>query len=203
MFADLYPDEVAGLVLIDPAYAGAGLPAVTVKEKEAAQKDEDQSLAEMKRCAGLARAGKLSPADPQDCVDPTPSFTPDEGAFLNWSNTRPYRYEALASEFRAGFSLEQGRNENSLEETQVARKWGDKPVIVMTSGKNFEHADRRAERDAEWKAGHDRLAARSTRGVSLMVPDSGHYIELDRPDAVISAIETVLREVREAGQRPQ
>lgn len=70
----------------------------------------------------------------------------------------------------------------------------------MTSGKNFEGADRRAERDAEWKAGHDRLAARSTRGVSLMFPDFGHYIQLDQPDAVVSAIETVLRQVRETGR---
>ena len=69
MFTDLFPEEVAGLVLIDPAYAGAGLPAVTPKAKADAQKDEDASLAEMKRCADLARAGGLSAADPKSCFD--------------------------------------------------------------------------------------------------------------------------------------
>lgn len=197
MFADLFPDEVAGLVLIDPAYAGAGLPAASSEE---AQKDEDASLAEMKRCADLARAGGLSAADPKGCFALPPSLEPDEAAFLAWSWTRPYRYEALASEFRAAFSLEHGKDENSLEETRAARPWGDKPVIVMTSGRNFERADRRAERDAEWKAGHDRLAARSTRGVSVMLPDSGHYIQLDQPDAVVSAIEAVVRQTRAEGR---
>ena len=200
MFADLFPNEVAGLVLIDPAYAGAGLPAVTPEQKADLQKGEDQALADMKRCADLARAGGLSAADPMGCFTLPPGLAPDEVAFLTWSWTRPYRYEALASEFQADFSLEHGKDENSLEETRAARSWGDKPLIVMTSGKNFERADRRAERDAEWKAGHDRLAARSTRGVSLMVPDSGHYIQLDQPDAVVSAIETVVRQVREAGR---
>lgn len=199
MYADLFPDEVAGLVLIDPAYAGAGLPAVTPEQKADAQKDEAASLAEMKRCAGLARAGRLSAADPQGCFHVPPGLAPDEVAFLAWSWTRPYRYEALASEFRAAFSPEHGKDENSLEEIRAARPWGDKPVIVMTSGRNFERADRRAERDAEWKAGHDRLAARSARGVSLMVPDSGHYIELDQPDAVIDAVREVVAEVREPG----
>jgi pimeloyl-ACP methyl ester carboxylesterase len=197
MFADLYPDQVAGLVLIDPSYAGAGLPAVTPEQKTAEQKDEDDSEADMKRCADLARAGRLSAADPQGCFHLPPGWPTDETAFLTWSDTRPYKYEAYASEFRNDFSLEHGRDENSQEETRAARSWGDKPVIVMTSGKNFERADRRAERDAEWKAGHDRLAARSTQGVSLMFPDSGHYIQFDQPDAVVSAIETVVRKVRQ------
>jgi hypothetical protein len=69
----------------------------------------------------------------------------------------------------------------------------------LTSGKNFEGVDHRVDRDVEWKAGHDRLAARSTRGVSLMVANSGHYIQLDQPDVVVSAIETVVHQVRENG----
>ena len=195
MFADLFPAEVAGLVLIDPAYAGAGLPASTTAE---AQKGEDTALAEIRRCADLARAGELSAADPNGCFSFAPGRTPDEIAFLTWSYTRPTKYEALASELTTGFALVHGQDENSLEEMRAAHSWGDKPVIVMTSGKNFEAADRRTERDAEWKAGHDRLAARSTRGASVMFPDSGHYIELDEPDAVVSAIETVVSEVRSA-----
>lgn len=115
MFTDLFPDEVAGLVLIDPAYVGAGLSAVTPEAKADAQKDEDASLAEMKRCADIARADGLSAADPKGCFALPPGLAPDEVAFLAWSWTRPYRYEALASEFQAAFSLEHGKDENSLE----------------------------------------------------------------------------------------
>jgi pimeloyl-ACP methyl ester carboxylesterase len=196
MYTDKYPDEVAGLVLIDPAYAGAGLPAVTPEQKADAQKDQDETIAEMKRCTDLARKGQLTQTDPKGCFGFAPGRTPDEIAFLTWWCVRPYKYETLISEFRNAFSLEHGQDENSLEEKKAARSWGDRPVIVMTAGKNFEQADRRGERDAEWKAGHDRLAARSTRGVSLIFPNSGHYIQLDDPDAVVSAIDTVVRETR-------
>jgi pimeloyl-ACP methyl ester carboxylesterase len=68
--------------------------------------------------------------------------------------------------------------------------------VVLTAGKDFEGEDRRAEREADWKAGHDRLAARSTQGASVVVPDAGHFIHRDDPDAVMTAIETVVDEVR-------
>ncbi len=198
MFADLYPEKTAGLVLIDPAYAGAGLP--PAEPKAEVQKDEDESLAMMRRCATLARAGQLSPADPKGCFTLQPGRTPDETAFLSWSWVRPFKYEAIASEFQTNFALEHGRDQNSLEEAKAARSWGAMPVIVLTSGGNFERADRRAERDAEWKAGHERLAQRSSCGLSEMIQDSGHYIQLDRPDAVILAISTVVGQVRQDAQ---
>jgi pimeloyl-ACP methyl ester carboxylesterase len=199
MFADLYPEKTAGLVLIDPAYAGAGL--ASVQSNAEAQKDEDDAVSMMRRCAELARAGQLTRADPKGCFRLDPGSPPDEVAFLAWPWMRPFKYEAIASEFQTNFSLEHGRDENSLEETEAARAWDALPVIVLTSGGNFARADRKAERDAEWKAGHDRLAARSTRGVSETIADSGHYIQLDRPEAVILAIETIVGQVRQDAQR--
>jgi len=47
-----------------------------------------------------------------------------------------------------------------------------------------------------WKAGHDKLAARSMRGQSIVVPNAGHFIQADQPQAVIEAIREVVTEVR-------
>jgi hypothetical protein len=87
------------------------------------------------------------------------------------------------------------------------RNYGAMPVIVLTSTEmpelppdtpNIEAV--RAEfaaLNAEMHRGHAELAALSSRGVRRLVPDSGHYIQSDQPDAVIGAIKEVLSAVRD------
>jgi pimeloyl-ACP methyl ester carboxylesterase len=85
------------------------------------------------------------------------------------------------------------------------RNYGDMPVIVLTSTKLPElppdtPASVRAEfaaMNAEMHRGHAELAALSSRGIRRPVPDSGHYIQSDRPDAVIGAIEEVVTVARD------
>lgn len=82
------------------------------------------------------------------------------------------------------------------------RDYGDMPLIVLTSTKvpelppgSPDAASARATfaaMDAEMHRGHAELAALSSRGVQRLVPDSGHYIQLDQPDAVIGAINEVI-----------
>ena len=80
------------------------------------------------------------------------------------------------------------------------RHYGEMPIIVLTSTKLPEmppdtpanvHAEF-AALNAEMHRGHAELAALSSRGVQRRVPDSGHYIQSDQPDAVIGAIEEVI-----------
>lgn len=52
-----------------------------------------------------------------------------------------------------------------------------------------------AMRDAKnylWVELHDDIASLSTRGVNEIIPGAGHYIQFDRPRAVIDAISEVL-----------
>lgn len=44
--------------------------------------------------------------------------------------------------------------------------------------------------------GHDRLASMSTIGVNVVVHHTGHDIQIERPSAVISAIDKVLGQAR-------
>jgi pimeloyl-ACP methyl ester carboxylesterase len=87
------------------------------------------------------------------------------------------------------------------------RHYGAMPIIVLTSTKMPELppetpdiAATRAEfaaLNAEMHRGHAELATLSSRGVRRLVPDSGHYIQSDQPDAVIEAIEEVILAARE------
>jgi pimeloyl-ACP methyl ester carboxylesterase len=86
------------------------------------------------------------------------------------------------------------------------RNYGDMPIIVLTSTKVPELPPGTpdavsaratfAAMDAEMHRGHAELAALSSRGVQRRVPDSGHYIQLDQPNAVIGAIEEVVTAAR-------
>ena len=87
------------------------------------------------------------------------------------------------------------------------RHYGTMPIIVLTSTNVPEvppdtpdAASVRAEfaaLTAEMHRGHGELAALSSRGVQRLVPDSGHYIQLDQPSAVIGAIEEVISATRD------
>jgi pimeloyl-ACP methyl ester carboxylesterase len=44
-------------------------------------------------------------------------------------------------------------------------------------------------------SGHDDYAAPSTRGHNQLVPDSGHFIQVDNPEVVLAAINRVPAEI--------
>lgn len=87
------------------------------------------------------------------------------------------------------------------------RNYGEMPLIVLTSTKVPELPPGTpdavsaratfAAMDAEMHRGHADLAALSSRGVQRLVPDSGHYIQSDQPNAVIGAIREVISATRD------
>lgn len=80
-----------------------------------------------------------------------------------------------------------------------ARDLGSLPMIVLTASDTggTDEGDRRvATGKALWKAGHDALAARSSRGVSRVVAHSGHSIHVEHPDAVADAILEIVMRLR-------
>jgi pimeloyl-ACP methyl ester carboxylesterase len=70
------------------------------------------------------------------------------------------------------------------------------PLIVLTHSpypKNAaETQDERYRRTLSWEGLHTRVAGMSTRGINVIVPNAGHYIQYDRPQVVIDAIKQVL-----------
>ena len=181
-YADRFPGEVAGLVLVDPAFAGQNDDPASKALNAAINQRQRKELA---TCADLARQGHLSRAEPHDCFSSNPPYSPEEIAYLLPAFVKPFRWEALASEL--------GRTD---EEFAFTRSWGDMPVTVLTRDRfpatPGESEGARAKGEARWRSGHDELAARSTRGRSIIVANSGHYIQQDQPQAVVDAIRQVV-----------
>ena len=83
---------------------------------------------------------------------------------------------------------------------------GDIPLIVLQAGRMLQANDAlgfgRELADATnhtWERLQTELAGLSPQGRRVMVPDCGHEIQLERPQAVIDAIHEVVQRVRAGG----
>jgi pimeloyl-ACP methyl ester carboxylesterase len=198
LYTDRFPSQVAGLVLIDPLFAGEDLDE-TPDEQQRAAAIYAQSQAFIARCAALARDGGLSTGSPAGCFQVPAGSTQAEASYLSGQFLKPSRWAAMLSESKTTHAAN-ALSEDELEEQRAARTFGDKPLIVLTAGiippQPGETPEEHAKSVAHWKAGHDRLAARSTRGESIVVPNATHTIQLDQPQTVIAAIRKVVLTTR-------
>ena len=206
MYADRFPGEVAGLVLVDPGFAGQTQRPQTPQQHQVEFDYNRRGEARLEDCAALARQGRLSLTNTQGCISFSAPESPAEAAYLTYMVVHPYWYEAEFSQSRNfAFGPDGGVSLDTRQENAARRSFGDMPLIVMSSDRTprdgwQDDAAHEAYVTA-WRAGHDRLAARSTKGRSFVVPGAGHFIQRDRPDAVISAIEVVIGDARAAGAR--
>jgi pimeloyl-ACP methyl ester carboxylesterase len=198
LYADRFPSQLAGLVLIDPMFAGQDLDE-TPEEKQRAATIYAKSQAGIARCGALARGARLSASNSAGCFTLPPESTPAERDYLARQYIKPARWDAMLSESR-NLHAAGALSEDEQEEQRAARSFGDKPVIVLTAGiapKQPDETDEEHRKNlAHWKAGHDRLAARSTRGQSIAVPNASHMIQTDQPQAVVDAVRKVVLAVR-------
>jgi pimeloyl-ACP methyl ester carboxylesterase len=204
LYADRFPADVAGMVLVDPGFADQYRPR-TEHQRELDLTNDRKGEAHELVCAALARQGKMSLQDTHECIGFPPPNTPAEQAYLSYMVTHPYWYEAETSQSRNYFFSDTGEPSlDSKEERAARRPFGDMPLIVLTasefSANPWEDQAAVEARKADWRAGHDALAARSTRGRSIVVQGAGHFIQLDQPDVVIGSIKEVVAEVRRASR---
>ena len=198
LYADRFPSQVAGLVLVDPLFAGEDLDETPDEEHRAAA-IYAQSQAFIAGCGALARAHKLSLTDSAGCFTPPPGGTAAETAYLSRQFFQPFRWDTMLSESQNVHAVN-ALSEDELEEQRAARSFSNKPLIVLTASliptQPGETPEEHAKSVAHWKAGHDRLAARSARRESITVPNATHIIQVDQPRAVIDAICKVVLAVR-------
>lgn len=204
LFADRYRSKVVGMVLVDPS-----IPDQLTRFRRAAPAFEatiEASNAErpalLRKCAiwVRARGNRFATPDPGECL----SFPEDYPPALAKSLAQ---LDLKLARWAANLSL----SERFADDTQLVvnpkRDYGNMPLIVLTSSKlpDFTASTPRAiVRDAprllaELNVAHNELAALSKRGVNRSVPDSGHYIHIEHPEAVLTAVEEVASQCRLAG----
>jgi pimeloyl-ACP methyl ester carboxylesterase len=200
IFAQRYPRDTAGLVLVDPAQAADW---VRPAPKEQERIDRGVRLCRYGARAarvGIARvvsalvgAGALTPAwavtkwftrgelsVADDWVlSPVLKLPPESRGPLRHIWTQAKFFEALGSQIEM-------MPASSAETLEASRGgFGDIPIVTISAGGSD-----------DYRLGqHDAFAALSTRGRHIAATHASHWVPLDDPDLIVAAIRSVVDNV--------
>jgi pimeloyl-ACP methyl ester carboxylesterase len=188
-YAQQYPGDVAGLVLVDPPEQNlaAFLPAEWKAQDTAMIAQRDRFL---DRCEQGAQTGKLAapPPELQGCLRAAPPWMSKRvAAAVAAYKQRPAYWRTLRSELTENATI--FGSAVSPEESHGAR-----PVVVLAAG-NAEASvpeEMRKGMQAARAATHNAIVASSRRGRIQYVADSSHDMQLDQPQAIADAVEALL-----------
>jgi pimeloyl-ACP methyl ester carboxylesterase len=186
MYYELYPAEVAGMVLVDPSYedletipyANLGTPSFR--------------LPKTLFPATLLMARTLGPLGAFRLLAPPPGVPPPGITVEVWAALWNLHWQAKTQVAR----IQEGPETTDFELLRRAGSLRNLPLIVVTAGKLPLTSD-----SAEVKSLEERikllaqLAQKSTRGRQVVVTDSGHLIPYEAPHSIIGAIRQILAEV--------
>jgi pimeloyl-ACP methyl ester carboxylesterase len=89
----------------------------------------------------------------------------------------------------------------SAEETAATGSLGNMPLVVLSQDPDAPQYDLPEDvvkrTNEAWGQMQAELAQLSTQGTRVIAKNSGHYIQLDRPDLVVDAIRKVVSDVRQ------
>jgi pimeloyl-ACP methyl ester carboxylesterase len=206
VYAATHPHEVAGMVLIDPSFAGQGQRAMagwTKPQLNAAAEQQNQTLMSLRKCLDIAKVGGFAKPENQksDCIDNPPDPDPVLHQALNQEYSQPSTIEAILDEEIAFTpSVPGGLAPDDVQGFAAKASFGDMKLIVLTAANKTAGPTWTPQQindsTAAWQAGHDELAGRSSRGVNIVVAKSGHFIQKDQPEAVLRAVRDVVDDVR-------
>lgn len=189
LFAYHYPEEVAGMVLVDVAH-------------ERMYEDAPVEWVELnKRLEGLltyvmpimGHTGLLRLLVTFD------SLPMAAGLFQKFSPSMRPLAKTLYSQTQFGKTFAQESATVSLsmyqvEQVRQTKAFPDIPLIVLSAGKpDFDITQEVLEK---LQALHSDLANESSQGAHIIAHESGHVIQLDHPELVIDAIRQVVEKVR-------
>jgi pimeloyl-ACP methyl ester carboxylesterase len=209
-FADLFMDEVAGLVLVD-ADSGDVEPEA-MREKD--HRGQARIPSDLRDCRNLIAEHKPLPAQPsrpgkppQTCAQqfffrglPEAEWSPELNAkLLEIAQTKVAMYDAYASEME----------QTPADETYLQhhrRSFGSRPIRVLTSGNHaVGHLESKPpdtpehlKYEQETTLAQARWLGLSSNAKQIFARNSSEYIQFDESETVINAI----REVYDQARRP-
>lgn len=179
VYRSFFPNEVAGLVLVDPTNEQMSIH--IHNHNELYRPTVMFILGTLSR-VGLLRLLQGNPGPPQH----------------GWSQQE---WNTLIGLSRSGKARLAAAQELPIwvngELARAGSCYGNMPMIVLSAGIQDQEEDPKLDHDHGWKMRlHERLAHLSTAGEQVIVP-SGHDIPDEAPDAVVAAVQKVLQQVRE------
>ncbi|MGD1069367.1 MAG: alpha/beta fold hydrolase [Bryobacteraceae bacterium] len=195
LFQQRYPDRVAGLVLVDPVVRSEWRDAGEQRRRMLAR-----GVALSRRGAFLARIGvvrfalNLLTGGSQTLPRLLARASAGKGAGVTDRLVGEVRkmprdlWPAIASHWsqERSFRAMADNLENlprSAAQLDESASLGDLPLVVLSAAKAVSE--------------HQHDAGLSTQGRHIVVADSGHWMQLDAPDAVVQAVADIVAQVRQ------
>ncbi len=184
-----YPNDVVGLVLVDPGHPDQMRQIRSYPPMDAFMNSSQKSLwfASALSWTGLPR---ILLGDEGNKHQPT-SVAKAAGAYV--STSLPAMLSVIETVDR------------TLAESATASPFGDRPLIVVSSGHVFDtnllaqiglsKSDIQNFTE-DWRKFHREEASWSRQGELRIIPNTGHYIQFDQPQVVVSAVRDVVAKVR-------
>ena len=204
-FASKHPDEIAGLVFVDPAHpedwrdpspadrerlgrgvtlcrhgvtaARLGIASLVARLASAGAVDLARGIAATVSRRTLRRQDEA-------ILAPVTKLPLEVRPMLRWMWTQPRYFDALGSQIAHVCA--------SAAELDLQPDYDSLPLVTISATAPPE--PRRRLQDA--------LARRSRRGRHMVARDSGHWIPIDEPDTIVSAVREVVRETRSGSVVP-
>lgn len=185
LFAARRPDEVAGLVLLDP----------TVERRAPRPQGDglDGPRRRVQRCLGAA---ETVPPPPREDPVWTGCLSPRAGPHDLAVGMKPDTWRAQLSELDTLF----GRTSDQV--FRIGPLLWDVPTYVITASESAEASPMLPidKPISVWEAQHQQIAGASSRGFQTTVKSS-HLVMVKRPDVVIAAVKEMVAAAR-AGRPP-
>lgn len=172
LFATQYPEDVAGVILVDASHPGS-IPY---------RRDESASESTPTIPNYLLLMQPIVEAD-------TSKLDPDAIAAV-WNNLLHTKSLATSRAEYRGMAL-------SVSQVQQSPGLGDIPLTVISRGKREGGASAEDDlRENAWQAEQQELLRLSRHSHQIMARDSGHQIPLDQPELVAEAIRDLIAQQR-------
>ncbi|HSP16678.1 MAG TPA: alpha/beta hydrolase [Thermoanaerobaculia bacterium] len=184
LYAFRYPEEVAALVLVDPAH-----------EEQFKRAPSTTPRAAFLRIFQLAsRLGIMRLAGMPVDIAGMNVLPPDQEAA---AAAVGYRTSAVDSIFAETAAIEQSFSQlRKARMSAGSTPLGNRPLIVLTHREEKPPVGEEAAQYAIWVDLHRELATESTRGRQRFVEKSGHFIAVDQSAKVVEAIREVVELTR-------
>jgi pimeloyl-ACP methyl ester carboxylesterase len=191
-YVDLYPDDVAGLVFIDPTHEDRlftmlnGQPAAIATLTPEQMRSTMTPVAVVKIPRRAPQRGAPFDRLPSDLYKTRIAL--DERLIASMPESVPFEVVVQGAEAERA-ELARLR-EQRLQNPHVL---GDRPLVILT---------RSVDTNAERVATYEEMAQLSTNGRHRVVPNAGHEIHLFEPAAVVAAVRDVVTAVEKKARLP-
>lgn len=196
LFARRFPDQVAGLVLIDASHED-----LMTRIHEAGGLTPQQRRRQMQREIDLGLIGLRF-----GLLRLVPALAGWDTTDITLRRLPPQAVQELLALFLTPKAIRSAGDEmdafaESADQLRASGKLGALPVVVLTAGgRTGEQAGQTAEQAEHrriWRQElQPELVRLSSRGKQILVANTDHMIPLEQPEAVIAALRDLIEELR-------